>query len=70
MFSGKNYKEILHKNRECIIPYPPQYWGKLSPEAKDIVQAMLAKNPEMRVSAAEALQHPWFRLNNPRAESL
>ncbi len=26
VFSGKNYKEILIKNRECIVPYPPQYW--------------------------------------------
>jgi serine/threonine protein kinase len=27
VFSGKNYKEILLKNKECAVPYPPQYWS-------------------------------------------
>lgn len=38
VFSGKNYKEILIKNKECIVPYPPQYWCNLSPDSKDLVQ--------------------------------
>jgi len=27
VFSGKNIKEILFKNRDCIVPFPPQYWS-------------------------------------------
>jgi len=65
VFSGKNYKEILNKNTECIVPYPPQYWAKLSPEARDLAQGMLQKDPQRRLSAVEALQHPWFSLNAP-----
>lgn len=65
VFSGKNYKEILNKNTECIVPYPPQYWAKLSPEARDLAQGMLQKDPSSRLSAVEALQHPWFSLNAP-----
>ena len=26
VFSGRNYKEILLKNKDCIVPFPPQYW--------------------------------------------
>jgi serine/threonine protein kinase len=37
VFSGKNYKEILLKNKECHVPYPPQYWKNISSEAKDLV---------------------------------
>jgi hypothetical protein len=37
VFSGKNYKDILKKNTECIVPYPPQFWGKLSAESKELV---------------------------------
>ena len=66
VFSGKNYKEILHKNRECIVPYPPQYWDKLSLEAKNLVQQMLAKNPQNRITAFEALSHPWFGFHIPK----
>jgi hypothetical protein len=23
VFSGKNYREILLKNKECLVPFPP-----------------------------------------------
>ena len=52
VFSGKNYKDILNKNTECIVPYPHQYWSRLSTQARDLVQNMLQKNPDIRLSAA------------------
>lgn len=36
-------------------------WLDISDEAKDIVGKMIKKRPEDRVSAREALHHPWFR---------
>ncbi|XP_010268715.1 PREDICTED: CDPK-related kinase 5 [Nelumbo nucifera] len=41
---------------------PP--WPTLSPEAKDFVKRLLNKDPRKRMSAAQALSHPWIRNYN------
>jgi len=38
-------------------------WGFVSREAKDLILKLLQTNPEKRLSAAEALEHPWFKTN-------
>lgn len=37
---------------------PP--WPSLSSESKDLVKRLLHKDPEKRMTAAQALSHPWF----------
>lgn len=32
----------------------------MTPEAKDLINKMLTINPAKRISAAEALKHPWI----------
>ena len=34
----------------------------VSNEAKDLIKKLLAYDPKERISAAEALQHPWFKI--------
>lgn len=46
----------------------PRLWDCISDQAKDLVQKMLEKDPEKRLTATEALQHPWF--NKPKVENL
>ncbi|XP_010916660.1 CDPK-related kinase 5 [Elaeis guineensis] len=41
---------------------PP--WPSLSPEAKDFVRRLLSKDPRRRMTAAQALSHPWIRNYN------
>ncbi|GFY86510.1 protein kinase superfamily protein [Actinidia rufa] len=41
---------------------PP--WPSLSSEAKDFVKRLLNKDPRKRMSAAQALSHPWIKNNN------
>lgn len=36
-----------------------QFTFKVSFEAKDLLSKMLAKNPAVRLTASEVLQHPW-----------
>ncbi|ONK75648.1 uncharacterized protein A4U43_C03F19090 [Asparagus officinalis] len=36
-------------------------WPSLSSEAKDFVKRLLSKDPRRRMSAAQALTHPWIR---------
>jgi len=37
---------------------------KLSPEAYDLLKKLLEKDPKIRMSAAEALNHNWFNTIN------
>lgn len=40
----------------------------VSPEGKDLLRRLLAKDPEDRPSAREMLCHPWFRAVTSRPE--
>jgi calcium-dependent protein kinase len=41
--------------------FPAQPWSRgVQPSAQDLVLRMLDRNAERRISAADALQHPWF----------
>ncbi|MEQ2192577.1 hypothetical protein XENOCAPTIV_013884, partial [Xenoophorus captivus] len=35
-------------------------WDTVTPEAKDLINKMLTINPAKRITAAEALKHPWI----------
>ncbi|XP_049849978.1 myosin light chain kinase A-like [Schistocerca gregaria] len=38
------------------------YWDHVSEEAKDLIRQILVVNPKDRISAKEALNHPWFKM--------
>ncbi|XP_067128959.1 calcium/calmodulin-dependent protein kinase type II delta chain-like isoform X2 [Centruroides vittatus] len=40
--------------------YPSPEWDTVTPEAKNLINNMLTVNPAKRISAAEALKHPWI----------
>ena len=61
---------IIKKNTECIIPFQPMSWDRLTPEAKQLTQRLLAKSPNERISAEEALQHEWFKLTGLQETNL
>jgi serine/threonine protein kinase len=64
LFNGANNEETLEKNRECEYSRAVHYLTKHSPEARDIIFKMLEANPNKRLSAEEALSHPWFSDNS------
>jgi len=35
-------------------------WEGVSEEGKDIVAKLLSRDPSLRISPQEALEHPWF----------
>ncbi|KAI7884702.1 Pkinase-domain-containing protein [Lichtheimia hyalospora FSU 10163] len=37
-----------------------EYWGHISDAAKDLIQQLLQVDPSKRITAAEALCHPWI----------
>ena len=69
-FYGKNYHEVLMKNKEANVEFVEQYWKFLSSEAKDITQKMVIKDPAERITAKEALNYSWFSMEHSGSTGL
>jgi calcium-dependent protein kinase len=52
------------------VPFPKSVWESISPEAKNLVTAMLEKDPNDRISIPEILGHPWIKANENYDESM
>jgi serine/threonine protein kinase len=50
------YKMIVNARVEFLSPY----WDSVSPEAIDLIRKMLEKEPGKRLTADQALEHPWI----------
>lgn len=55
------FREIVTKK----VTYDDAIWSKLSKECKDLNMKMLQSIPSKRLSAAQALSHPWFSVPEP-----
>ncbi|KAL6629757.1 hypothetical protein ACP70R_029522 [Stipagrostis hirtigluma subsp. patula] len=58
------FKEVL-RNKPDFRKRP---WPSISPGAKDFVKRLLVKNPRARLTAAQALSHPWVREGGEASE--
>lgn len=71
-FSGRNYDEVVSQNRACNIDLSGEEYRKHGDEAYDLLVKMLKKNPKERITAKEALKHPFFdsshEINKEREE--
>lgn len=61
-FYGDNNQEILQMVSRGVFDYDGEEWDDISNEAKDLINKLIVR-PERRMTAAEALQHPWLRHN-------
>jgi serine/threonine protein kinase len=52
--------EVLAGARTYEVQFPHSLWADISPTAQELVSRMLDRNPATRITAAEALQHPWM----------
>ncbi|CAG9330886.1 unnamed protein product [Blepharisma stoltei] len=59
-FGGSSDHEILLKVKNGRHSFPSPQWDSISFEAKDLIEKMLEIDPDRRVSAREALAHPWL----------
>lgn len=59
-FYGESEKALIKANEKARIDFPDSEWSKISPEAKDLVTQMLKADPSERISAQEAIKHPWI----------
>jgi len=60
-FHAQDYNQILLKNKNCDINYNFEQYGlEISELATDLMKKMLSKDPKTRISASDALNHPWI----------
>jgi serine/threonine protein kinase len=58
-FYGETEKELIEANKKADIEFPATDWKGVSDDARDLVLKMTKADPRERLSAKEALQHPW-----------
>lgn len=63
-FNGKTDSEIIAKVRVGSYEYTGSNWQLVSAQAKDLIDKMLVLNPDNRISATAAVNHPWIREYN------
>jgi serine/threonine protein kinase len=59
-FYGNDEEEVYVKTETCDYSYPAEYWGGISDRAKDLIDNLLTLDLKKRLSARQALQHPWI----------
>jgi len=61
-FYGDDDQEILRSVQKGKYDFDGEEWDEISKEAKDLIKKLITK-PEKRLTAQEALDHKWFKLN-------
>mmetsp|Transcript_549 Transcript_549/g.609 ORF Transcript_549/g.609 Transcript_549/m.609 type:complete len:265 (+) Transcript_549:555-1349(+) len=59
-FNASSDEKIVEKVAEGKYSMEEDEWSLISEEAKDLVRKMLTMNPRERISAQDALKHPWI----------
>ena len=62
-FDGENDTEILEQVSKSMPDYNGPLWSKVSQTGKDLVKKLLQKSSDKRISAKDAMGHPWLKQN-------
>lgn len=60
-FNGHTDEEVFASTRHDRCDFSNVAWSGVSEEGKDFVRRLLQKDPEKRMTAQQALDHPWIR---------
>ncbi|XP_022753582.1 calcium-dependent protein kinase 29-like [Durio zibethinus] len=67
-FWGETEKEIFKAVLEGNLDLKSQPWPSISDGAKDLIRKMLARDPKKRITAAQALEHPWMNVGSDASD--
>lgn len=59
-FAGSSDKEKLQRAREADYSFPDEQWANVSDCAKSLVLSLLQEDPNKRLTAQAALEHPFL----------
>ena len=60
-FGGKTNKEIIDNVLKGTYSFSNPVWDQISDDAKDLIQKLLNKQADERLTAEEAYAHPWIQ---------
>eukprot|EP00347_Sterkiella_histriomuscorum_P019567 403341142 len=60
LFQGKDQNALLKLNLICDLSHIDNYINTISVEGQALLIKLLERNPLLRPSAKDALEHPWF----------
>ena len=63
-WSAKDEKKMAANIRAQDVEFHDGYWDDVSPQAKDLLRVLLARDPKARASADRALGHNWFGMDD------
>eukprot|EP00873_Tetraselmis_striata_P004109 jgi/Tetstr1/424373/TSEL_014934.t1 len=59
-FDHEDEDELIELIIEGDIQMSGPKWESISPQAKDLIRGLLELDPKKRLTAVEAIEHPWF----------
>ncbi|XP_038587084.1 calcium/calmodulin-dependent protein kinase type II delta 1 chain isoform X5 [Micropterus salmoides] len=59
-FWDEDQHRLYQQIKAGAYDFPSPEWDTVTPEAKDLINKMLTINPGKRVTATDALKHPWI----------
>ncbi|CAM9242759.1 unnamed protein product, partial [Choristocarpus tenellus] len=68
-FHDENQTKLFMKIKKGVYVFHPEYWSDISSEAKDLISKMLTVDPKKRITASEALEHPYLKVKDAVLEA-
>jgi serine/threonine protein kinase len=59
-FYGENEKDLIEANKRAVVEFPDEDWARISNDARNLILSMTHPDPKRRISARDALRHPWI----------
>lgn len=59
-FDGKTKEVVVQKTLHGKLSFSNPCWKKVTKDARDLIEALLTRDPESRITVEAALSHKWF----------
>ncbi|XP_064608726.1 calcium/calmodulin-dependent protein kinase type IV-like [Liolophura sinensis] len=60
-FFGETERELFRNIRKCNYKFDSPWWSGVSINARDLIERLLVVDPKKRLTADQALLHPWVK---------
>lgn len=67
-FRSQDVKVLIKETTEAKIEFHDRYWKNVSSQAKNFILELLNPDSSKRLTAAEALEHPWLTTHEASVE--
>mmetsp|Transcript_20193 Transcript_20193/g.20293 ORF Transcript_20193/g.20293 Transcript_20193/m.20293 type:complete len:413 (-) Transcript_20193:169-1407(-) len=69
-FDDENEQKLFKKIKRSDYEFHPDFWRSVSKDAKDLIRKLLVVDPNNRMTAEDAMKHPWVRRNAKELEKI